>query len=101
MLVAFSLTGCHGQVGRQSFNYRLRKPENKQEYSTLHSMPDGALLVVTKRIEQPKQIWTLRRIAAWDTSQPREDELDIDVGPNDEPLDRRFKRIGGIGTISS
>jgi len=50
-------------------------------------MPDGGLLVVSKRIEQPKQIWKLRRIAAWDTSQRREDELDVDVGPNDEILD--------------
>ena len=49
-------------------------------------MPDGALLVVTKQLEQPKQIWNLRRIAAWDTSRPREDALDVDVGPNDELL---------------
>ncbi|MGD0075302.1 MAG: hypothetical protein ABSD31_13325 [Candidatus Binataceae bacterium] len=87
MVVAFLLTACHGQVDAMSFNYRLRKPQNQQGYSTLHTMPDGALLVVTKRIEQPKQIWTLRRIAAWDSSQPREDELDVDVGPNNEPLD--------------
>jgi len=86
LLVAFFLTGCPGQADASSFTYRLRKPQNNQEFSTLHSMPDGALLVVTKQIEQPKQIWTLRRIAAWDTSQPLEDELDVDVGPNDESL---------------
>jgi hypothetical protein len=49
-------------------------------------MPEGALLMVGKRGEQPKQIWNLLRIAAWDTSQPREDKLDVDVGPNDESL---------------
>jgi hypothetical protein len=87
MLVAFFLAGCHGQGAARSFTYRLHKPQNNNEFSTLHSMPDGALLVVTKRLEQPKQIWTLRRIAAWDSSQPREDELDVDVGPNEEPLD--------------
>ncbi len=86
MLLAFYLAGCHGQGDARSFTYRLNKPQNNQEYSTLHTMPDGALLVVTKRVEQPKQIWPLRRIAAWDTSHPREDELDVDVGPNDEPL---------------
>ncbi len=86
MLLAFYLAGCHGQGDARSFTYRLNKPQNNQEYSTLHTMPDGALLVVTKRVEQPKQIWLLRRIAAWDTSHPREDELDVDVGPNDEPL---------------
>jgi hypothetical protein len=85
LVVAFFLTGCRGQGDTRSFNYRLHQPQNNQQYSTLHSMPDGALLVLTKRLEQPKQIWTLRRIAAWDTSQPREDELDIDV--DDELLD--------------
>jgi hypothetical protein len=49
-------------------------------------MPDGALLVVSKRVEQPKQVWKLLRITAWDTSQSRENELDVDVGPNDELL---------------
>ncbi|MGA7871118.1 MAG: hypothetical protein WCA22_09480 [Candidatus Binatus sp.] len=86
MVVAFFLAGCHGQGNARSFTYRLRKPQNEQGYSTLHTMRDGALLVATKRLEQPKQIWTLTRIEAWDTSQPREDELDIDVGPNDELL---------------
>ncbi|MGB8683680.1 MAG: hypothetical protein WCD12_12420 [Candidatus Binatus sp.] len=87
ILVAFSLTGCHCGGGARSFSYSLRQPQNDREFSTLHTMPDGALLVLTKRLEQPKQIWTIRRIAAWDTSQPREDDLDVDVGPNDEPLD--------------
>jgi hypothetical protein len=86
IVLAIGLTGCR----LKSFTYQLRKPQNDQEYSTLHSMPDGALLVLTKRMEQPKQIWKLRRIAGWDSSQPREDDLDVDVGPNDElwpPLD--------------
>jgi len=85
LVVAFFLTGCRGQ-GARTFTYGLHKPQNEQEYSTLHSMPDGDLLIVTKRLEQPKQIWTLTRIEAWDTAQPREDELDVDVGPNDELL---------------
>ncbi|HTA40880.1 MAG TPA: hypothetical protein VK789_00455 [Bryobacteraceae bacterium] len=84
--VAFSVTGCHGQGNSGSFSYKLRKPQNHHAYSTLHSMPNGALLVVTKRVEQPKQIWHLRRIAAWDASRPREDQLDVDVGQNDELL---------------
>jgi hypothetical protein len=86
MVLAIGLAGCR----LKSFTYQLRKPQNDQEYSTLHSMPDGALLVLTKRMEQPKQIWKLRRIAGWGTSQPREDDLEVDVGPNDElwpPLD--------------
>lgn len=86
MVVTVSLAGCHGQADAGSFTYRLHKPQNNDEFSTLHTMPDGALLVVTKRLEQPKQIWKLRRIADWETSDPREDELDIDVGPNDEAL---------------
>ena len=47
-------------------------------------MPDGALLMLSKRSEQPKQIWNLLRITDWDTSQPREEKLDVDVGPNEE-----------------
>jgi hypothetical protein len=86
ILVACFLTCCHGWGDAKSFSYRLRKPQNEGEYSTLHTMPDGRLLVLTKRLEQPKQIWTLRRIAAWNTPQPHEDELDVDVGPNDEGL---------------
>ncbi|MGD1028793.1 hypothetical protein [Candidatus Binatus soli] len=91
LVVAFFLTVCPGQGNARSFTYRLHKPQNNQEFSTLHSMPDGALLVVTKQREQPKQIWKLRRIADWATSQPREDELDVDVGPNDEPIDSNFQ----------
>lgn len=79
-------TGCHGPGSTRSFSYRLHKPQKNHESSTLHSMPDGALLVVTKRDEQPKQIWHLRRITAWDTAQTREDALDVDVGPNNELL---------------
>jgi hypothetical protein len=47
MVVAIGLTGCRPK----SFICQLRKPQNDQEYSTLHSMPDGALLVLTKRME--------------------------------------------------
>ena len=47
-------------------------------------MPDGALLMVSKRLAQPQQIWNQVRVAAWDTSQPHEDRLDVDVGPNQE-----------------
>jgi hypothetical protein len=47
-------------------------------------MPDGALLMVSKQFEQPMQIWNLLRITDWDTSQSREDKLDVDVGPNEE-----------------
>ena len=47
-------------------------------------MPDGALLMVSKRLNQPQNIWNLVRIAAWDTPQPHEDKLDVDVGPNQE-----------------
>jgi len=84
MVVAFVLSGCPGYGNTQSFTYALRKPQNERGYSTLHTMPDGALLVLIKPIEQPKQIWQLRRIVGWGTAQPREDELAIDVGPNDE-----------------
>jgi len=80
MVVTISLTGCR----LKSFTYELREPQPEGEYSSLHTMPDGALLVLTKREEQPKQIWNLRRIVAWDTSEPREDDLEVDVGPNDE-----------------
>ena len=86
ILFMFSLTGCDGQRYARDFTSRLHKPQNYDRWSTLHSMPEGALLMVGKRGEQPKQIWNLLRIAAWDTSQPREDKLDVDVGPNDESL---------------
>ena len=50
------LDGLQRERGtRRSFIYRLRKRQNKQEYSTLHSMPDGALLVVTKRVYSPSK----------------------------------------------
>jgi hypothetical protein len=86
MLCVFSLTGCHGQRYATAFTYRLHKPQNDGQFSTLHTMPDGALLMVSKWGEQPRQIWNLLRIADWDTSQPREDKLDVDVGPNNESL---------------
>ena len=81
MLFVLFLTGCDGA---RSFTYKLHSPQNSGQYSTLHSMPDGALLMVSERFEQPKQIWNLLRITDWDTSQPREDKLDVDVGPNEE-----------------
>ena len=84
ILCVFSLTGCYGQRNARSFTYKLHNPQNDGQYTTLHSMPDGALLMVSMRFEQPKQIWNLLRITGWDTAQPREDRLDIDVGPNDE-----------------
>jgi hypothetical protein len=84
MLCVFSLTGCHGQRYATAFTYRLHNPQNDGQFSTLHTMPEGALLMVSERFEQPKQIWNLLRIAAWNTSQPREDKLDVDMGPNDE-----------------
>jgi hypothetical protein len=84
MLFVLFLTGCDGQWGARSFTYKLHNPQNDGQYSTLHSMPSGALLMLSKRSEQPKQIWNLLRITDWDTSQPREDKLDVDVGPNEE-----------------
>ena len=84
MLFVLLLTGCDGQWGARSFTYKLHNPQNDGQYSTLHTMPEGALLMVSKRFEQPQQIWNLLRIADWDTSQPREDKLDVDVGPNEE-----------------
>jgi len=84
MLCVFSLTGCDAPRNGRSFTYRLHNPQNHDRVSTLHTMPDGALLMVSKRDKQPKQIWNLLRIAAWDTAQPGEDKLDVDVGPNDE-----------------
>lgn len=86
VLFVLSLTGCNGQRDATAFTYRLHKPKNHDQWSTLHNMPDGALLALTKESEQPKQVWHLLRIAAWDTAQPREDELDIDVGPNNEVI---------------
>ncbi len=84
MLIVLFLTGCDGQWGARSFTYKLHTPQNSDQYSSLHSMPDGALLMMAKRNEQPKQIWNLLRITDWDTSHPREDKLDVDVGPNEE-----------------
>lgn len=81
MLLALFLTGCHGA---RSFTYEVHNPQHSDQYSTLHSMPDGALLMVSKRLKQPQQTWNLVRIAAWDTPQPHEDKLDVDVGPNEE-----------------
>ena len=89
IMVAFSLTGCRGPA--KSFAYKFGKPESWSVASTLHTMPDGALLVVTKPAEHPNEVWKLRRIAAWDTSQPREDKLDVDVGPNNELLFGSFQ----------
>jgi len=84
LLFVFFLTGCQGPRNGRYFTYKLHNPQNDDQYSTLHTMPDGALLIVSKRLKQPKQIWNLVRIAAWDTSQPHEDKLDVDVGPNEE-----------------
>jgi hypothetical protein len=84
MLFVLFLTGCDGQRGATSFTYKLHNPQNSDQYSTLHSIPDGALLMVSKRFNEPKQIWNLLRITDWDTSEPREDKLDVDVGPNKE-----------------
>jgi hypothetical protein len=81
MLFVLSLIGCDGQ---RSITYKLHNPQNDDQYSTLHSMPDGTLLMLSRRSEQPKQIWNMLRITDWDTSQPREDKLDVDVGPNEE-----------------
>jgi hypothetical protein len=86
LLFVFSLTGCDGQRDARSFTYRLRNRQKNDRSSTLHTMPDGGLLVLSKRFEQPKEIWNLVSIAAWDTSEPREDKLDVDVGPNNEVL---------------
>ena len=84
MLFVLFLTGCDGQRGARSFTYKLHNPQDSDQYSTLHSMPDGALLMVSKRFNEPKQIWNLLRITDWDTSEPREGKLDVDVGPNKE-----------------
>ena len=81
MLFVLFLTGCHSA---RSFTYKLHNPQNDGQYSTLHTMPEGALLIVSKRFNQPQQIWNLLRITGWDTAQPHEDKLDVDVGPNDE-----------------
>lgn len=84
LLFVLFLTGCHGQGGARSFTYKLHNPQHDGQYSTLHVMPDGALLMVSKRLSQPQQTWNLLRIRDWDTSEPREDKLDVDVGPNEE-----------------
>lgn len=84
MLFVLFLTGCDGHWGARSFTYKLHNPQHDGQYSTLHTMPEGALLMVSERFEQPKPIWNLLRITDWDTSQPREDKLDVDVGPNEE-----------------
>jgi hypothetical protein len=84
MLFVLFLTGCDVQWGARSFTYKLHNPQNDGQYSTLHLMPDGGLLMVSKRFNEPKQIWNLLRITDWDTSQPREEKLDVDVGPNEE-----------------
>ena len=81
ILFVLLMTGCRGQ---RAFKYKLLNRQNSDQSSSLHTMPDGGLLMVSKRNEQPKQIWNLLRITGWDTSHPREDKLDVDVGPNDE-----------------
>ena|SRR5579862_2177281 len=83
LFVLFAI-GCRGQRESPSFTYKLHNAQNSQQYSSLHSMPGGALLVLVKRDEQPKQIWELLRITDWNTAQPREDKLVVDVGPNEE-----------------
>jgi hypothetical protein len=85
MLFVLFVTGCRGRYAR-SFTYKLHNPQNSDQSSTLHSMPDGALLMVATRNEQPRQVWNLLRITDWETSHPREDKLDVDVGPNEELL---------------
>jgi hypothetical protein len=85
MLFVLFMTGCRGRYAR-SFTYKLHNPQNSDQSSTLHSMPDGALLMVATRNEQPRQVWNLLRITDWETSHPREDKLDVDVGPNEELL---------------
>jgi len=47
MLCVISWTGCQGQRDAGSFTYKLHKPQNDNQYSTLHTMPDGALLMVS------------------------------------------------------
>ena len=84
LLCVFSLTGCDAARDSRSFTYRLHNPQENGHISTLHTMPGGALLMVSKRAEQPQHVWNLLRIADWDTSQPREDKLEVDVGPNHE-----------------
>jgi hypothetical protein len=46
------LTGCDGQ---RSFTYKLHNPQNDGQYSTLHSMTDGALLMVSERSNNPSK----------------------------------------------
>ncbi len=89
MLFVLFLSGCGSQ---RSFTYKLHNPQNDGQYSTLHTMPDGALLMVSKRFNEPQQIWNLLRITDWDTSEPREDKLDVDVGPNEE----NFGSLNGL-----
>src|SRR5579871_4449716 len=84
LLFVFVATGCRGQRESPSFTYKLHNPENSQQYSSLHSMPGGTLLVLVKPDEQPKQIWELLRITDWDSSHPLEDKLAVDVGPNED-----------------
>jgi len=40
--------------------------------------------MLSKQDEQPKQVWSLLRITGWDTPNPREDKLDVNVGANEE-----------------
>jgi hypothetical protein len=84
MLLVLFLAGCDVQWGARSFTHKLHNPQNDGQYSTLHLMPDGGLLMVSKQFNEPQQIWNLLRITDWDTSQPREDKLDVEVGPNKE-----------------
>ena len=84
MLVAFFFTGCQ-RGGARSFTYNLRKPQNQINSRPCIRCP-MLLAGGIQAAQQPKQIWNIRRIVAWDTSEPREDELDVDVGPNEELL---------------
>ena len=84
ILSALLLAGCDGHWGARSFAYKLHSPQNDGQYSSLHSMPDGSLLMLSKQFAQPKQVWNLLRITDWDTAHPREDRLAVDVGANDD-----------------
>jgi hypothetical protein len=55
MLFVLFLTGCDVQSGARSFTYKLHNPQNDGQYSTLHLMPDGGLLMVSKRFTNPSK----------------------------------------------
>ena len=82
LLVLFLTAQGHGA---RSFTYKL----HHSRMTVGHFIPawdapwrlaDGSF----KQFNEPQQIWNLLRITDWDTSQPREDKLDVEVGPNKE-----------------